>query len=278
MPFLVLILAVWMKKCLILRLWLQRDGLWLRELTKLELSTRMVKQPWLILILLVLLPVILLALLLSMLEPMAYGLLVFPVHLLVVIYSLGRGDLLADLRQFRNAFYCGDFQAFENVAKYDFKVASTSSEQLLKLVQGYLLWQAYQSFFAVIFWFFLFGPVTVLAYRLLALISEHSQNSLLTERTKQLRHVFDWLPVRMLSVSFALVGNFVAVSRVMQHELLNLDICAAQLIEKVGLVAIEIQSPLTEVDSINSLDRLWALLLRAAVLWYAWFAIWTVLI
>jgi len=30
-------------------------------------------------------------------------------------------------------------------------------------------------------------------------------------------------------------------------------------------------------DGINSLDRLWELLLRAAVQWYAGFAIWTVL-
>ena len=80
-----------------------------------------------------------------------------------------------------------------------------------------------------------------------------------------------------LAASFALVGNFVAVSRVMLHELLSWDISATQLVEKVGLVAAEIPPPVVGADGINSLDRLWELLLRAAVLWYAGFAIWTVL-
>ena len=277
MSFLVLVLAVWIEKFSALRHRLQRDGGWLRELARLESSPRLAQRPWLILTLLVLLPVAVLALLLLVLEPVAYGLLALPVHLLVVIYSLGRGDLLADLGPFRDAWRRGDLQAAEHVAERDLALGADSGEQLLERVQGHLLWQAYQSFFAVIFWYFLLGPVAALAYRLLALASEHSLNPLVAERAGQLRHAFDWLPVRLLAASFALVGNFVAVSRVMLHELLSWDISAAQLVEKVGLAAAEIPAPAVGAEGINSLDRLWELLLRAAVLWYAGFAIWTVL-
>ncbi|MBA1294341.1 regulatory signaling modulator protein AmpE [Pseudomonas lurida] len=277
MSFLVLVLAVWIEKFSALRHRLQRDGGWLRELARLESSPRLAQRPWLILTLLVLLPVAVLALLLMVLEPVAYGLLALPVHLLVVIYSLGRGDLLADLGPFRDAWRRGDLQAAEHVAERDLALGADSGEQLLERVQGHLLWQAYQSFFAVIFWYFLLGPVAALAYRLLALASEHSLNPLVAERAGQLRHAFDWLPVRLLAASFALVGNFVAVSRVMLHELLSWDISAAQLVEKVGLAAAEIPAPAVGAEGINSLDRLWELLLRAAVLWYAGFAIWTVL-
>ena len=277
MSFLVLVLAVWIEKFSALRHRLQRDGGWLRELARLESSPRLAQRPWLILTLLVLLPVAVLALLLMVLEPVAYGLLALPVHLLVVIYSLGRGDLLADLGPFRDAWRRGDLQAAEHVAERDLALGADSGEQLLERVQGHLLWQAYQSFFAVIFWYFLLGPVAALAYRLLALASERSLNPLVAERAGQLRHAFDWLPVRLLAASFALVGNFVAVSRVMLHELLSWDISAAQLVEKVGLAAAEIPAPAVGAEGINSLDRLWELLLRAAVLWYAGFAIWTVL-
>ncbi|MFJ6829007.1 regulatory signaling modulator protein AmpE [Pseudomonas sp. NPDC090964] len=277
MSFLVLVLAVWIEKFSALRHRLQRDGGWLRELARLESSPRLAQRPWLILTLLVLLPVAVLALLLMVLEPVAYGLLALPVHLLVVIYSLGRGDLLADLGPFRDAWRRGDLQAAEHVAERDLALGADSGEQLLERVQGHLLWQAYQSFFAVIFWYFLLGPVAALAYRLLALASEHSLNPLVAERAGQLRHAFDWLPVRLLAASFALVGNFVAVSRVMLHELLSWDISAAQLVERVGLAAAEIPAPAVGAEGINSLDRLWELLLRAAVLWYAGFAIWTVL-
>jgi AmpE protein len=277
MSFLVLLLAVWIEKFSALRQRIQRDGGWLHELNKLEASPRWMDRPWRVLIVMVLLPVALLGLLLWVLEPVAYGLLALPVHLLVVIYSLGRGDLLADLGPFRDAWRREDLQAATHVAKRDLDIDADNGEQLLERVQGHLLWQAYQSFFAVIFWYFLLGPVAALSYRLLALAAEHSQNPGVTERAAQLRHAFDWVPVRLLAASFALVGNFVAVGRVMLHELLNWNISAAQLINKVGLVAGEIPEPVAGPDGINSLDRLWELLLRAALLWYAGFALWTVL-
>ena len=278
MSFLVLLLAVWIEKFSALRHRLQRDGGWIRELHKLESSERLARQPWLVLTILVLFPVALLALLLLVLEPVAYGLLALPVHLLVVIYSLGRGDLLGGLGPFRDAWRREDLQAAAHVAKRDLNICADSGEQLLERVQGHLLWQAYQSFFAVIFWYFLLGPVAALAYRLLALAEEHGSNPALVERAAQLRHAFDWVPVRLLAASLALVGNFVAVSRVMLHELLNWNISAAQLINKVGLAAGEIPPPAVGPDGINTLDCLWELLLRAAVLWYAGFALWTVLV
>lgn len=277
MSFLVLLLALWIEKFSALRHRVQRDGGWIRELNKLETSTRLAKQPWLVLTILVLFPVALLALLLLVLEPVAYGLLALPVHLVVVIYSLGRGDLLGGLGPFRDAWRREDLQAAAHVAKRDLDICADSGEQLLESVQGHLLWQAYQSFFAVIFWYFVLGPVAALAYRLLALAQERGQNPALVERAAQLRHAFDWLPVRLLAASLALVGNFVAVSRVMLHELLNWNISAAQLINRVGLAAGEIPPPVVGPEGINTLDCLWELLLRAAVLWYAGFALWTVL-
>jgi len=277
MSFLVLLLAVWVEKFSALRQRVQRDGVWLRELNRLEASPRWASRPWLVLMGMVVLPAALLALLLWVLEPVAYGLLALPVHLLVVIYSLGRGDLLAGLGPFRDAWRRQDLQAAAHVAKRDLDLEANDGEQLLERVQGHLLWQAYQSFFAVIFWYFLLGPVAALSYRLLALAAEHSHNPGVAERAAQMRHAFDWVPVRLLAASFALVGNFVAVSRVMLHELLNWNISAAELIDKVGLVAGEIPRPVAGPDGVNSLDRLWELLLRAALLWYAGFALWTVL-
>ena len=278
MSFVVLLLAILVEKFSGLRQRLQRDGGWLRELHKLETSSRLGNKPWWVLVILIVLPVMVLGLLLMVLQPVAYGLLALPIHLLVVIYSLGRGDLLGGLGPFRDAWRRGDLQASAHVAERDLRVSADSGEQLLEKVQGHLLWQAYQSFFAVIFWYFLLGPVAALSYRLLALAAEHSQNPALVERAGQLRHAFDWLPVRLLAASFALVGNFAAVSRVMLHELLSWDISAAQLIDKAGCAAAEIPAPQVGPEGVTSLDTLWALLLRAAVLWYACFAVWTLLL
>ena len=181
MSFLVLLLAVWIEKFSALRHRIQRDGGWVRELHKLESSPRLINHPWWVLVILVLLPVALLGLLLVVLEPVAYGLLALPVHLLVVIYSLGRGDLQGGLGPFRDAWRREDLQAAAHVAKRDLDICADSGEQLLERVQGHLLWQAYQSFFAVIFWYFLLGPVAALSYRLLALAETHGKNPAVVE-------------------------------------------------------------------------------------------------
>ena len=278
MSFVVLLLAILVEKFSGVRQRLQRDGGWLRELHKLEASAGLGNKPWWVLFILIALPAAVLGLLLVVLHPVAYGLLALPIHLLVVIYSLGRGDLLGGLGPFRDAWRRGDLQAAAHVAERDLRVTADSGEQLLENVQRHLLWQAYQSFFAVIFWYFLLGPVAVLSYRLLALAQDHSQNPALVERAGHLRHAFDWLPVRLLAASFALVGNFAAVSRVMLHELLSWDISAAQLIDKAGCAAAEIPVPQLGPEGVSSLDTLWALLLRAAVLWYACFAVWALLL
>jgi len=205
-------------------------------------------------------------------------LLALPVHLLVLIYSLGRGDAKAALGPFRDAWRRGDDQGALHVAERDLGLVAEEPHGLLVRVQGYLLWQAYQSFFAVIFWYFVLGPGAALAYRLLALTADNSHQPALKARAEQLRHIMDWLPVRVLAVSFALVGNFVAVTRVMLHELLNWHISAAHLVARVGRIADDIPDEEESLRGLGRLDSLWELLLRCAVLWYAGFALWTVLV
>ena len=278
MSFVVLLLAIVIEKFSSLRQRFQRDGGWLRELHALEASPKFATRPWLVLAILILCPVAVLALLLWVLDPVAYGLLALPVHVLVVIYSLGRGDIQAGLGPFRDAWRRGDVQAGAHVAERDIGITAETGEQLLEKVQSHLLWQSYQGFFAVIFWYFLLGPVAALSYRLLALAAEQGKNPELVERAQQLRHAFDWVPVRLLAASFALVGNFAAVGRVMLHELLNWDISAEQLINKAGCAAAEVAAPQAGPEGVVSLDTLWALLLRAALLWYAGFAVWTLLL
>jgi len=278
MNFLVLLLVLWVEKFSAWRSLIQQDGPWLRVLTRVERHADLAASPWLAIAVLVVLPLLLLAVVLAVLEPVAYGWLALPVHLLVVIYSLGRGDLQAALGPFRDSWRRGDAEAAYLVARRDLALEERDEGALLQSVQRHLVWQGYQSFFAVIFWYALLGPLAALAYRLLALLAEHATQEALRERAVQLRHGFDWLPVRVLAVSFALVGNFVAVSRALLHELLSWDISAAQLVINVARAASETPAPVVGEEGVSSLDGLWQLLVRAAVLWYAVFALWTLFI
>ncbi len=163
-------------------------------------------------------------------------------------------------------------QAAFHVAERDLGILGGSESELIGRVHSHLLWQGYQSFFAVIFWYALLGPVAALAYRLLALALEHARQPALREQAARVRHIFDWLPVRALVLSFALVGNFLAVIRVLLHWLLAWDISAAALLGKAGRVASDVEAVELGAAGVASLDALWQLLVRAAVLWYAVFA------
>ncbi|SFA64084.1 regulatory signaling modulator protein AmpE [Metapseudomonas otitidis] len=275
MSFLVLLLVLWIEKLSNWRQRLQRDSAWLRQLDGAAASRPLVGRPWLALGIWVVLPLVALALVLTLLQPLAYGWLALPVHLLVVVFALGRGDVQADLGSFRDAWRRGDTQGALHVAERDLGLRVEEGDDLLMRVQEHLVWQAYQSFFAVIFWYFLLGPVAALAYRLLALAEERAASPAIREQARQVRHAFDWVPVRVLAASFSLVGNFVAVSRVLLHELLNWEMPAERFVVIAGRAAGELPESSAGEEGVASLDALWHLLVRSAVLWYAGFALWT---
>lgn len=273
MSFLVLLLVLLVEKFSGWRVRLQRDGLWLGWLRRIEGSPGLASRPWLGLLVLLLPPLLLLAVLLTILQPVAYGLLALPVHLLVVVWSLGRGDVHRAIGPFRDAWRREDVQGAYHVAERDLGVQADSDGELFAQVHGMLVWQAFQSFFAVIFWYALLGPLAALVYRLLALSVEHCAQPQLRERASQVRHAFDWLPARALALSFALVGNFVAVGRNLLHDLLAWDVPAARLLALAGYVAEDVNDSDLGARGVASLDALWQLLVRAAVLWYAVFAV-----
>jgi AmpE protein len=278
MSFLVLLLVLVIEKFSGWRGRIQRDGLWLGWLDTVGGIKSLSERPWLGILVAVLPPLLLLALLLTILDPVAYGLLALPVQLLVVVWSLGRGDVLRAIGPFRDAWRREDAQGAYHVAERDLGVQADSDDDLLAQVQGTLVWQAYQAFFAVICWYALLGPVAALAYRLLAIAAEQGRQPVLRERAAQLRHAFDWLPARALVLSFALVGNFVAVTRMLLHDLLAWDVPAARLLARAGYVAEDFNEGGLGAKGVASLDALWQLLVRSAVLWYAVFAVWTLLL
>jgi len=131
-----------------------------------------------------------------------YGLLLIPVHLIIVLYSLSRGDVRAALGPFRDAWRRQDTHAASLAAQRDLLIQSEEPKGLLQAVQGYLLWQGFQGFFAVIFYYLIAGPLAALSYRLLVLSSEQNSWPQAAGIATRLLHILDWLPVRLLSFSF----------------------------------------------------------------------------
>jgi AmpE protein len=277
MSFLVLVLVLLLEKFSSLRVRVQRDGFWLGLLARIERDEPSDERAWLNLALLVLAPALLLGLLLWLLQPFAYGWLVLPLHVLVVLYALGRGDVLTQMGPFRDAWRRGDVEAAWLAGQRDLALAENETE-VLPAAQHWLVWQAYQRFFAVIFWYALLGPVPALIYRLLDLTENNAQHSALRERAALLRHALDWLPARALMATFAFVGNFLAVGRILAHELLSWEGSAARLVADAAVAAEQLPPSQPGEVGVAALDDLWQLLVRSAMLWYATFAVWVLVI
>ncbi|HLV18529.1 MAG TPA: regulatory signaling modulator protein AmpE [Pseudomonas sp.] len=275
MKFIVLLLVLWVEKFSDWRRRVQRDGPWLRLLAWAE--GRAGWQPWLVLLSALLVPLVLLGGLLWLLQPLAYGWLLLPVHLLVLLYSLGRGDVKVALGAFRDAWRREELETAALAAERDMQVRVEEPDALLPAVQERLAWQAHEGFFAVIFWYALLGPLAALGYRLLALAEAHGRGQALRELAGQFRHALDWLPARALVASMGLVGNFVSVNRVLLPELLHWHQSAERLVGAALRAAGDCQGAPRGEAGATCLDDLWQLLVRAALLWYAVFALWTLL-
>ena len=249
MSFLVILVALLVERLTLWRLLVQRDQLWLEGLRRVERYAECGRYLVCALFWMVLLPSSLCLGLLGL----THGLLNFALELLVLLYSLGRLE----------AWQRGDREAAFLCAERDLAVKAESRSHLLTQVQAHLLSQAYHGFFAVIFWFSLFGATGALAYRLLSLLLEHSQQQNVRLQAARLRHCIDWIPVRLLALSFVVLGNMASMGKALRDNFTNKALSTEQFLLRVA------QRDLDNSEGIEALHTLWQMLVRSAVLWYA---------
>ncbi|WP_101757750.1 regulatory signaling modulator protein AmpE [Oceanicoccus sp. KOV_DT_Chl] len=198
------------------------------------------------LIAVVVMPVILLILIAGILDDALFGLPLLIVTVVVLLYSLGRGDYSDRLTHYLTAWNQGNFEsAYEQamaIGDFEQSDAIADHESLHEHVRRAYLYDGFERWFAVVFWFLLLGPVVALVYRLSYLLGREQWVDA-EERQLALRlvHYLDWLPVRLLVLSFSLTGNFVnSFSQCWQQFFVNqpsselLDECAVAAINNSG--------------------------------------------
>ncbi len=154
-----------------------------------------------------------------------------PVWLLMLLWSIVLLYLLMGFRRFSHAvteitesLQNGDLPMARK-ALYDWQGGDSlslgSDEIALRTIEAGAL-AAYRCVFGIVFWFAVFGPAGAAFYWMLALVArEWSDNpagedvTVLTAARAELGRVarwllfiLDWLPVRFLAFSFAIVGDF----------------------------------------------------------------------
>ncbi len=163
------------------------------------------------------LPVVLVvAFLQYVLEDTLYGVGGLVFELAVFLYCLGPQNLWADTFACLNALVQGDAALAAEKLKSSFGLSDMSFAQSVhRQFLDSLFSQANQRVFAVVFWFFVLGPVGAVLYRLVSISASSSLKEAavpdMTKDARKVEAVMDWVPVRCLTFMFALGGNFANV-------------------------------------------------------------------
>lgn len=118
-----------------------------------------------------------------------------------------------------------------------------------------VLLHSYYGLFAVLFWYCLFGPVGLVLYISVYQLSQVVPKTLSDskEETQQSDHslqeylvktqgVLDWVPVRLVGLSFALVGSFGAVFKLWMQKLFEGISNPSALVVEWGQAALKAES------------------------------------
>jgi len=185
---------------------------------------------------LVLLPVLGTAVVLATAEAMLGWLGVLLVSVPVLLYSFGRGNFNEALSGYLRAWYQGDLEEAKKAAEplmepEDMESARdiSSGQELHGLVFKAAAYRAFERLFAVLFWFLLLGIPGAMLYRLSHLAhTAFSREGLAQgdaaeagDRALAARWLWliEWLPVRAIGFSLAIVGNFAGCYRAWRDHL-----------------------------------------------------------
>ena len=191
---------------------LHRDGWFLWWRRKLSGQEELSSNAGLLLGASILPPVLLSALLMVLAEAMLgwLGLLVVGVPLL--LYSLGRGNFNEMVSNYLRHWYQGDLDGAREAAtpllRELHETQATSAQQLHEQVFRGAAYCAFERLFAVLFWFVLLGIPGALLYRLSSLYAERTAGEGDADLARRWLWLLEWLPVRVMGFSFAIVGNF----------------------------------------------------------------------
>jgi len=225
----------------------------------------------------VILPVLLLEVLYLVLGGVLGGLPEFALLVAVLLYSLGRGNLGMAVAAYLERWSRGDFQAAHEVLMESPAVDSSEGiDDPLSLhaaARRRLYYRAFERVYAVVFWFVLGGPAAALAYRL-AWLQEETPASPAAPDRLPLRAWLEWIPARLLALSFALVGDFDACLRRWRELFSESNAAAVDVLESCGNAALGTREPVTaesqeqlvargaaDIESVQVLHR------RAMVVW-----------
>lgn len=220
-----------------------------------------------------LIPMVVLAVLLQALREVGLALLVFIPSAIVLMALFG--DATSPDAATRHLGSAPDSHDASDDEQHDWVTPEVELVGTLAQARAELLRESLHELFSPLFWFLLATPVAALGYYILRLAAYEG-----SEDTRRLANhwlvLADWIPTRLLALSFALAGNFTATWEVIRERLLKPDAEGHALIDEAAAAAepVAVDGPPAMVMS-EAMTGLQALLQRALIVWMVMLALHT---
>lgn len=194
--------------------------------------------------LLLCLPPVLLIVLLLVVEGMLLGSVTLLIHVGVLLALFDRVSLRIFANAYLSRWRSGDFEAaflllqerwgqlvLDNAGDRD-----AVHEQFCR----YIVSSSFERLFAVVFWYLVLGPAAALLYHLTVLyrsrgVQDHDSEA--GHLVLRLGYLLEWVPARLLALTFSLAGDFVAAFAKLRELLLDSDRSAVSLVLACALAA-----------------------------------------
>ncbi|WP_279246393.1 regulatory signaling modulator protein AmpE [Candidatus Litorirhabdus singularis] len=246
--------------------------------------------PVLELLLVIMLPAAAIWLLLELFGGWLFGLVGMGLTVCLLLYSFGRGDYEAAVTRYRSQCGGGDLQsallsAEELFAADPADFDETGPEGLHRWMKKRFVYMAFERWFAVIFYFVLFGPVGAVAYRLLQIYAESSRARPAAGLAPSVLHYIDWVPSRLMLTAFALTGDYVGSRALLSDAWQDLRNGNAQVLSDCAHAALGLKSTVYNDSGDQAtfaqvseweVDQLHGLISRSAIAWLLFVSLLTI--
>ena len=286
MKFLVLLLTFILQRKLNLTISRQHDQWARRFLTFFEAQLPVIRHhATLYVMIAIILPALALLLLLTLVDGLLYGVGTLFVHIVMLFLCLGCGYLKQAVELYLSQWEAGSYQsAFRTLE--DAEIVIQNAETMTPAEIHYhacsqFMYQTFQRYFMVIFWYMVGGPVGALVARL-AHVAGSTPRVYVPSQMVVIYQLLEWLPVRLLGLTFALVGNFSATLKNALNYLIDPATPPLPLLQAAAAGAVESypERPVRgEADALKDSRQMIGLrdlLNRAMMVWFSLIAVLTI--
>lgn len=210
-----------------------------------------------------------------------FNILYFIFSLIVLWLVLDGHDLSGQLAEYFQACQQGDeHAAMQYGAIFVEEIPDKTLPSMTRAITRELFYHADQHIFSVLFWYVILGPAGAVLYYSVGYIARtakfpHSAVHPFAENAIKIQAILDWIPVRIVGLTYALAGRF---NQAFSYWWENLNAGlnnAREFAGNIGLVALELDAKDTTAANFSENKMALGLIDRTIIIWIVMIAVFT---